>query len=231
MTYTDIYPIYDKMKENSHVIFHQGGSGHICVNDYYEMKMSPLMEKLKRDIEHMVSFTDRNADVFVHISKDNVMNTVNNVPNAQTYLVIIRFEGYKYLLVRSKELYILMNYAKEGVDICKRDKENEWDILPKGGLCESTIFRLNQQYAKYVVNTYTAFTSFCESHLNIPRSQLRRSCNKDFRNALVEMFSGITFPEGESDCVYSGVLNGRTVYVRLVKIYNVIIVADWIEDD
>lgn len=230
MTYTDIYPIYDKMKEDGHVIFHQGGEEHLCVNDYYHLKVTPIIEKLKHDIEQMVSFRDRTTDIYVGIGKDNVLSTVNAAPNAQTYLFIIKFEGYKYLLARSKDLYILMNYVPDGTDICMLDADNRWDILPRGGRCRRTIFQLNQQYAKYVVNTYTAFTSFCQNHIGLARNQMQFDNNKNFRNALTELLTQIVFPEGESDCYYSGKVDNKDVYVRLIKIYNVIIVADWQED-
>ena len=88
---------------------------------------------------------------------------------------------------------------------------------------------LNKSYAKFCVNTYSAFCGYCQIHLNVKSNQLRYEYNKNLHETLHILLEQIKFPDGEADMTVPCIVQGKKVYVHFIKVYNLIIVVEWIE--
>lgn len=226
MKYTDIYPVFDKLKEYEHVIFQNSSENHISKKDYRSLTASPLIERINKDIETLCAVeADRK---YVHINGSKELKLEDVPPSKDTYLMIVTFQGFKYLFAKSKELYILINYGKKDELLCT-DCGNSFDFLPKEGKSRRTILELEEPYTRFVVNTYSAFCGYCQIHLNVHSNQLYFKYNKSLRQTLCILLKQIIFPEGEADMTVPCRVQDKEVYVRFVKVYNLVIVVEWTE--
>lgn len=226
MKYTDIYPVFEKLKDNEHVIFQNSNVNHVTKRDYEILKQPALIEKINEDIEMLLGVA---SDIkYVYIETPTNMPSMDTPPDKDTYLMVVTFQGFKYLFVKSKELFILINYGIKGVEHSKK-MGSYFDFLPREGNNGRTILELNKPYARFVVNTYSAFCGFCQIHLNVPSNKLSYSYNDDLHKTLRMLLEQIKFPDGEADMKVPCIVQGKNVYVRFVKVYNLIIVVEWME--
>lgn len=226
MKYTDIYPVFEKLKENRHVIFQNSNVNHVTRWDYENLRQPALIEKINEDIEMLLGVA---SDIkYVYIETPKKMPLLDTPPDKDIYLMVVTFQGYKYLFVKSKELFILINYGIENV-IHGIDKDSYYDFLPREGNNGRTILELKKPYTRLVVNTYSAFCGYCQIHLNVPSNQLRFVYNKTLHKTLDMLLEQIEFPDGEADMTVPCIVQEKNVYVRFVKVYNLIIVVEWTE--
>lgn len=226
MRYTDIYPVFEKLKENKHVIFQNSNVNHVTKRDYEYLEQSALIEKINKDIEMLLGAASDIKYVYIKNPKD--MPLLDTPPDKDIYLMVVTFQGFKYLFVKSNELFILINYGIKDVTY-SIDKGSYYDFLPREGNNGRTILELKEPYTRFVVNTYSAFCGYCQIHLNVPSNQLRFVYNKDLHETLRMILEEIKFPDGEADKTVMRTVRGKNVYVRFVKVYNLIIVVEWIE--
>lgn len=92
MQYTNIYPVFLKMKQEKHLIFEKGNvlpfDAHVTVDDYNNIKDGKLLnERINSDIKLIVESSKREDDVYVYVrdkagNADGQWDTISQINNS-----------------------------------------------------------------------------------------------------------------------------------------------------
>lgn len=206
------------MKAERHLIYPEDGL-HLSKLDYCSLNDRKLNLKINKDIRHMLENTNTDTKSYVILEKEEGMRLVDIKPDKPAVLLLVYFNGFKYLFIDCEIKCILINYSKIDSNICYKGKKFAWEYLPETGMA-----RYSNEHKKYLVNTYEAFCGFCSVSFD---GKLQKKHNDEFFDLIVRVHKGINMqqeiPVYDIPCQKDGV----GMVASFVRSEQMIIACDW----
>lgn len=178
MMYTNLYIVFKKIKKGKHPVL-PGVS---------EVDYSRPEKELNAIIEQGITKVAQEAqsvDTTYITIFENGTYRLSKSRNANGYMKLLFYGGYKYLFFEYGEYAVLINYSKENEDICYRGDIHTWEYLPE----KERLYKRIGEF--YMVNSYNAFCNYAEKYKGgLPNKTLNEEFFSDAQEVLLT-YSGI----------------------------------------
>lgn len=186
MFYTNLYIVFKKIKKGNPPPVLPGVSEVDYAKPEKELNVI-IGQGIARMIEEAQPVDTSYITVF-----ENGTYRLSESRNANGYMKLLSYGGYKYLFFEHKEYAVLINYSKENEDICYRGDIHTWEYLPE----KQGLYKQIGEF--YMVNSYNAFCNYAEKYKGgFPDKTLNEEFFSDAQEALLSCNGLFTVSDGQ----------------------------------